>query len=186
MRCAAWRPRWKYGTAGRLWYFAFGARAPTDGGECRGQPGNRGPALQQPPVGDDARTAPAGAFRRPTGPQARLLGRRSSRGCSRRRECPRADMESAPTNKILCFGPTGWRWHLCRFVGEGHGPPVDVRGTARPRGRGMPLPYKPSEHDPRNRTTATHRASVGRDAPIPPHPAAARTTAGGYGIRPYG
>ncbi len=34
MRCAAWRPRLKYGTAGRLWYFAFGARAPADGGDA--------------------------------------------------------------------------------------------------------------------------------------------------------
>ena len=33
---------------------------------------------------------------------------------------------------------------------------------------------------------ASIRASVGRDALIPPHPAAARTPAGGYGIRPYG
>ena len=32
----------------------------------------------------------------------------------------------------------------------------------------------------------TTRASVGRDALIPPHPAAAQTPAGGYGIRPYG
>ena len=29
------------------------------------------------------------------------------------------------------------------------------------------------------------RAAVGRDALIPPHPAAAQTPAGGYGIRPY-
>ena len=36
--------------------------------------------LYRASVGDDACTAPAGAFRRPTGPQARLLGRRSSRG----------------------------------------------------------------------------------------------------------
>ena len=32
---------------------------------------------------------------------------------------------------------------------------------------------------------ASIRAAVGRDAPIPPDPAAVRTPAGGYGIRPY-
>ena len=46
-------------------------------------------------VGADS-TAPAGAFRRPTGPQVRLLGRRYRPGL-RRRKRPRADMESAPT-----------------------------------------------------------------------------------------
>ena len=52
---------------------------PYDRRKARTQPGNGNPAAPQPPVGDDACTAPAGAFRRPTGPQARLLGRRSSR-----------------------------------------------------------------------------------------------------------
>ena len=46
-------------------------------------------------VGADS-TAPAGAFRRPTGPQVRLLGRRYPPGLRRRRVF-RADMESAPT-----------------------------------------------------------------------------------------
>ena len=52
-------------------------------------------------------------------------------------------------------------------------------------GRDKSLPYKPSEHDSPNRTAATTRASVGRDALIPPDPAAGQTPAGGYGIRPY-
>ena len=118
MRCAAWRPRWKCGTAGGLWYFVFGARAPADGGDAAA---NREAA--------------------------------------------------APHYTTPCRGRCLHR-------------PGDVRGTARPRGRGMPLPYKPSEHDPRNRTTATHRASVGRDAPIPPHPAAAQGSPGGINPAP--
>ncbi len=44
------------------------------------------------------------------------------------------------------------------------------------------LPKCPAKPDGRKTT----RATVGRDALIPPHPAAAQTPAGGYGIRPYG
>ena len=50
-----------------------------------------------------------------------------------------------------------------------------VPGTPRcrkARGRAMALPYKPSEHDRPNRTAASTRAAVGRDALIPPGPAA--------------
>ena len=54
---------------------------PYGAGETRRPPGKiQPPRPLQTNVGDDARTAPAGAFRRPTGPQVRLLGRRSSRG----------------------------------------------------------------------------------------------------------
>ena len=63
-----------------------------------------------------------------------------------------------------------------------------VPGTPRCRkacGRAMALPYKPSEHDRPNRTAATTRAAVGRDALIPPEPALPQTPTGGYGIRPY-
>ena len=123
-------------------------------------PGN--PAATQTPVGADSISA------RPAAAQT-----------------PRADMESAPTNKILCFGPTGWRWHLCRFVGEGHGPPVDVRAIARPRGRGMPLPYKPSEHDPRNRTTATHPGVRRAGCPHPAGPRGGARFPGRDKSRPY-
>ena len=49
----------------------------------------------------------------------------------------------------------------------------------------MALPYKPSEMPRQTGTAATTQVSVGRDALIPPHPAAAQTPAGGYGIRPY-
>ena len=56
-------------------------------------------------VGADS-TAPAGAFRRPTGPQVRLLGRRYRPGL-RQREHPRADMESAPTMVFSMLQPTG-------------------------------------------------------------------------------
>ena len=49
----------------------------------------------------------------------------------------------------------------------------------------MALPYKPSEMPRQTGTAVTIRATVGRDALIPPHPAAPQTSPGGYGIRPY-
>ena len=49
----------------------------------------------------------------------------------------------------------------------------------------MALPYKPSEMPRQTGTAVTIRATVGRDALIPPHPAAPQTSEGGYGIRPY-
>ena len=183
MRCAAWRPRWKCGTAGRLWYFVFGARAPADGGDAAANREAAAPHYTTPCRGRCLHCARrrVSEANRAAGPALRP---EIVPGALRRRKAP-GGINPAPTNKILCFGPTGWRWHLCRFVGEGHGPPVDVRGTARPRGRGMPLPYKPSEHDPRNRTTATHpgvrRAGC-------PHPAAPRGRArfpGRDKSRPY-
>ena len=51
---------------------------------------------------------------------------------------------------------------------EGHGPPLQTMADARPTGM-----------------AATTRATVGRDALIPPDPAAVQPPAGGYGIRPY-
>ena len=117
-------------------------RPPYGPGETRRPPGKMQPPWPlQTHVGDDARTAPAGAFRRPTGPQVRLLGRRSSRG---------------------------------------------VRGSAGVRGRGMPLPYMASGHDRPNGLAAATRANVGRDALIPPHPAAAQGSAGGINPAPTG
>ena len=53
--------------------------SPTNHGSPRPNGENAALRLYRTSVGDDACTAPAGAFRRPTGPQARLLGRRSSR-----------------------------------------------------------------------------------------------------------
>ena len=44
--------------------------------------------------------------------------------------------------------------------------------SRKARGRAMALPYKPSEHDRPNWTAATTRTAVGRDALIPPGPAA--------------
>ena len=116
-------------------------RPPYGAGETRRPPGKmQFPRPLQTHVGDDARTAPAGAFRRPTGPQVRLLGRRSSRG---------------------------------------------VRGGVG-FGRGMPLPYMASGHDRPNGIAAAARANVGRDALIPPHPAAAQGSAGGINPAPTG
>ena len=60
------------------------------------------------------------------------------------------------------------------------------RAAARSRGRAMALPYKPWKMPRQTGTAATTRTNVGRDALIPPDPAAAGTSAGGYGIRPYG
>ena len=116
-------------------------RPPYGAGETRRPPGKmQFPRPLQTNVGDDARTAPAGAFRRPTGPQVRLLGRRSSRG---------------------------------------------VRGGVG-FGRGMPLPYMASGHDRPNGLAAAARANVGRDALIPPHPAAGQGSAGGINPAPTG
>ena len=140
----------------------------------------------KPRVGADS-TAPAGAFRRPTGPQVRLLGRRYRPGLWRRKH-PRADMESAPTangkrrgepgNRELYVITNSCRGRCSHRPGnpaapegprEGHGPPLQTMANNRPPGAAI-----------------TIRATVGRDALIPPHPAAPQTSAGGYGIRPYG
>ena len=56
--------------------------------------------------------------------------------------------------------------------GAGHVLP----GGGRPRRRGMPLPYKPSGDDRSSGKARTPRTTVGRDALIPPDPAAARTS----------
>ena len=53
-------------------------------------------------------------------------------------------------------------------------------------GRGMPLPYTPSGDDRPNGFAASARANVGRDALIPPHPAAAQGSAGGINPAPTG
>ena len=131
----------------------------------------------------------------------------SSRRTPRRRKRLRADMESAPTTNggpaanrakrgpavisDLCRGrclhcarrrvseanratgpalrpeivPRGlWRRKVPR---EGHGPPLQTMANARPNGKGT----RP-------------RAAVGRDALIPPDPAAAGTPAGGINPSP--
>ena len=126
----------------------------------------------KPRVGADS-TAPAGAFRRPTGPQVRLLGRRYRPGLWRRRapilKLPRCGGRERPP-----YG-TGRTWR-----------PTGKTRRRKIPGRAMALPYKPSEMPRQTGTAVTIRASVGRDALIPPHPAAAQTSAGGYGIRLYG
>ena len=63
-------------------------------------------------------------------------------------------MESAPTTD----GKVRGKWETC--------------GGANTHGRAMALPYKTSERDRPNRTAATTRAAVGRDALIPPGSAA--------------
>ena len=104
----------------------------------------------------------------------------SSRRTPRRRKVLRADMESAPTtngrrvseaNRAIGpalrpeIVPRGlWRRKVPR---EGHGPPLQTMANARPNGKGTRPP-----------------AAVGRDALIPPHPAAAGTPAGGINPSP--
>ena len=82
-------------------------------------------------------------------------------------------------------GPgVGFGWSAACARGGCHTRPV--RGGAGFRGRGMPLPYMPSGHDRPNGIAAAARANVGRDALIPPHPAAARGSAGGMNPAPTG
>ena len=50
----------------------------------------------------------------------------------------------------------------------------------------MPLPYMASRHDRPNGLAAAARANVGRDALIPPHPAAGQGSAGGINPAPTG
>ena len=61
----------------------------------------------------------------------------------------------------------------------------EPRGGAGFPGRDKSRPYESILCFGANGTAAATRAAVGRDALIPPDPAAARTPAGGYGIRPY-
>ena len=103
---------------------------PTKPKNCRGQPGNCGPALQQTPVGDDACIVPRTPWHRKR--PGRDL-RPKSRRCAAvgLRNAPAGAVNPAPTNKFCVSGQTG--------------------------------------------TAATQRTTVGRDAPIPPHPAPAQT-----------
>ena len=59
------------------------------------------------------------------------------------------------------------------------------RGTANALGGINPAPTNEFYASDQTGTAATTQAAVGRDALIPPDPAAAQTPAGGYGIRPY-
>ena len=84
--------------------------------------------------------------------------------------------------------PTGKR-QPCRAANPCRGRclhrPADPASPQGP-GRDKSRPYKPSEMTRQTGTAVTTRATVGRDALIPPDPTAAQTPAGGYGIRPYG
>ena len=68
----------------------------------------------------------------------------------------------------------------------GIGPYMGCLRRRRVCGRGMPLPYMPSGNDRPNGIATADRANVGRDALIPPHPAAARGSAGGINPAPTG
>ena len=82
-------------------------------------------------------------------------------------------------------GSMGWIWmerSLC--AGRIPYPPGSRRHGVC--GRGMPLPYMPSGNDRPNGIAAATRANVGRDALIPPHPAAGQGSAGGINPAPTG
>ena len=97
--------------------------------------------------------------------------------------------KSRPYGQFFRFRQTGRPQCLSRFVG---GPWPSRRGPRHGRagrygigpymgclrrrgvcGRGMPLPYMPSGNDRPNGIAAATRANVGREALIPPGPAAA-------------
>ena len=100
-------------------------RPPYGAGETRRPPGKmQFPRPLQTHVGDDARTAPAGAFRRPTGPQVRLLGRRSSQGV-RGGAGFAGGINPAPTGIFFVSGKPGGR-NVC--------PGLQGRATALPQG----------------------------------------------------
>ena len=88
-------------------------RPPYGTGETRRPTGKmQFPRPLQTHVGDDACTAPAGAFRRPTGPQVRLLGRRSSRGVAATRgsaggACPSPTCRPGTTGQMGLPQPPG-------------------------------------------------------------------------------
>ena len=96
-------------------------------------------------------------------------------------------MESAPTVNGRVHDQPGNRNLVAPQTHVGDDACI-VPGTPLHRkvpGRAMAIPYKPWKTTRQTGTAATTRAIVGRDALIPPHPAAAQTFAGGYGIRPY-
>ena len=112
-------PRGGANTRGRIWNppLRTTANGAANRENAAANPGNRGPALQQTPVGDDARIVP------------RTRGGANTRGRDK----------SRPYEQILCLGPTGW-WYLYRFVEEGRSPPVGVRAAARFAGWINPSP----------------------------------------------
>ena len=130
--------------------------APTDDGECRGQPGNGAPAAPQTSVRDDACTAPAGAFRRPTGPQARLLGRRSSREPCGGVRFPGWD-KSRPYKPSETTRQTGTGVTTRAFVGRDALIPPHPRGGANTRGRIWNPPLRTTANAAANRETAAPR-----------------------------
>ena len=82
-------------------------------------------------------TAPAGAFRRPTAAQRRLLGRRSRPGRSRRHEVPGTMQASSPTRVCNAAGlwfPV-WPGTVPSVVGAGFIPPGEPCAAARFPGR---------------------------------------------------
>ena len=110
----------------------------------------------------------------------------SSRRTPRRRKRLRADMESAPTVNGRVHDQPGNRNLVAPQTHVGDDACI-VPHTPRHRkhpGRDKSRPYKPSEMTRQTGTAATTQASVGRDALIPPDPAVARGSMGGYGTRP--
>ena len=136
---------------------------PTKPENCRGQPGNCGPALQQTPVGDDACIVPHT-------PRHRKRPGRDLRPKSRRcaavglRNAPAGAVNPAPTNKFCASGQTGTAATHPDDRRAGCPHPAAPRGGANaPGGYGI-RPYG-RRRTPRRRKHLRN----GRDRPPPPH-----------------
>ena len=184
--------------------------APTDDGECRGQPGKRGPALQQTSVGDDARIVPGTLLHRKVPGRDKSLPYKS-RKTTRQTGTAVTTRASVGRDALIPPDPTAAQIPTGGYGIHPYGRRRIPRPTGKPRsrrtanlcrgrclhrpadpaspqgpGRDKSRPYKPSEMTRQTGTAVTTQASVGRDALIPPDPAAAQIPTGGYGIHPYG
>ena len=176
--------------------------------DSRGRPG--WPKTQNLFVGTGF-TAPAGAFRRPTAAQRRLLGRRSRRGTLRRREGPGDDAgHRRPTEVAIPRGRgrPGWPVETRKvFVGAGFTAPAGAfrRPTAaqrrllgrrsRPRAFAPPrgsrddasiVPYRGCNNaGPRPSRLAQNIKFIRRGGIYPARGTPRRRRPGRYGIGPY-
>ena len=145
---------------------------PTKPKKCRGQPGNRGPALQQTPVGDDSISArePRGTANTPGG------------------------INPAPTNKFCASGQTGTAATHPDDRRAGCPHPAAPRGGANVSilncqcAAGVNArPTKPENcrGQPGNCGPALQQTLVGADSISAREPRGGANAPGGYGIRPY-
>ena len=126
------------------------------------------PAAAQTPAGgiNPAPTTDGRPAANPEKPRSRCtanLCRGRCLHCARRRVSEANRAAGPALRPEIVPGTPRWR----KVSREGHGPPLQTTENDRP-----------------NRTAATTQATVGRDALIPPHPAAAQTPAGGINPAP--